>query len=189
MVYEEVSMNKIPTGFKDLFVLEPRVHGDARGYFLESYNKNVFQSLGLDYSFVQDNESLSSYGTLRGLHFQIGTSAQAKLVRAVAGRVLDVVVDLRENEPTFGKHFKVELSSENKKQLLVPRGFAHGFVVLSEKALFQYKVDNFYDPAADRGIAFDDTSLGIDWTIPAEQLLLSDKDKKHPTLKEWSARQ
>jgi dTDP-4-dehydrorhamnose 3,5-epimerase len=174
------------TDFKDLFLFEPKVFGDDRGYFFESFTQNVFDSeTGHTNIFVQDNQSKSSYGTLRGLHFQKGKSAQTKLVRVLSGSVLDVVVDLRPNSITFKKSFSVELSAENKMQLFVPRGFAHGFVVLSETAEFFYKCDNYYNPQAEGGLLFSDPDLNIDWKVPHAQLILSDKDKKNPTLKEY----
>ncbi len=175
-------MNLVRTGIEGLVVLEPRVFGDARGYFFESYNERAFHGLGLRNKFVQDNESFSTYGILRGLHLQAGEAAQAKLVRVVQGRVLDVAVDVRPGSETFGKHFSVELSAENKKMMLVPRGFAHGFVVLSETAVFQYKCDNFYDQKAELGIIFDDPDLAIDWRIPRQDVRLSDKDKLNKRL-------
>ena len=175
-------MKLIDTGFKDLYVLEPKVFGDHRGYFLETYNQNTFSELGLKYDFVQDNESLSKYGTLRGLHFQKGEYAQAKLVRVIQGKVLDVVVDLRKGSETYGKHFSVELSEENKKMMIIPRGFAHGFVVMSEQALFSYKCDNLYAPSQEGGLAYNDISLEINWIVPQSDIILSDKDKKNPSL-------
>lgn len=175
-------MKLVETGIEDLYVIEPRVFGDHRGYFLETYNQSTFKKLGLNYEFVQDNESFSKYGTLRGLHFQKGEYAQAKLVRVLAGKVLDVAVDLRKGSTTYGKHFSVELSAENKKLFIVPRGFAHGFIVLSEAALFSYKCDNFYNPAHEGGIAYDDESLQIDWIVPVEDIILSDKDLKNPRM-------
>lgn len=175
-------MKLIETGIEDLYVIEPRVFGDHRGYFLETYNQSTFKQLGLNYEFVQDNESFSKYGTLRGLHFQKGEYAQAKLVRVLAGKVLDVAVDLRKDSTTYGKHFCVELSAENKKLFIVPRGFAHGFIVLSEAALFSYKCDNFYNPAHEGGIAYDDESLQIDWVVPVEDIILSNKDLKNPRM-------
>ena len=177
-------MNLINTAIKDLLVIEPRVFGDSRGYFFESYNHKIFNQLGLNYHFVQDNESYSKYGTLRGLHFQRGGFAQAKLVRVISGVVLDVVVDLRKGSPTFKKSFSIELSGENKKMLLVPRGFAHGFVVLSDNAVFSYKCDNFYEPAEESGILYNDPFLGIDWKVPEERIILSDKDRVNPLLME-----
>lgn len=177
-------MNRMETGFEGLFVLEPKVFGDHRGYFLESYNHKVFHDQGIKNIFVQDNESLSSFGTLRGLHFQRGEFAQAKLVRVVLGSVLDVVVDIRPQSPTFGKSFTCEINDQNKKMMMIPRGFAHGFVVLSEKALFQYKCDNLYSPANEGGIRFDDPALQIDWRVSVGEMILSDKDKKLPLLKD-----
>ena len=171
---------KIP----DVVVCEPQIFGDERGYFLESFKKSLLDDF-LDYeiNFCQDNESKSSYGVLRGLHYQLAPFAQTKLVRVISGNVLDVALDIRQGSPTFGHHVAVELSSENKKQLLVPRGFAHGFVVLSKEATFAYKVDNYYAPECDRGIAFDDDSLGIDWKINPDELQLSPKDLKQPLFK------
>jgi dTDP-4-dehydrorhamnose 3,5-epimerase len=177
-------MKKIETKIKDLFILEPKVFGDERGYFFESYNQKTFSELGLNYNFVQDNESFSSYGTLRGLHFQKGEFAQAKLVRVLKGRVLDVAVDIRSDSETFGQHVSVELSEENKRMLMIPRGFAHGFVVLSETAIFQYKCDNFYYPSYEDGISWTDSDLKIDWQIPYEKVLLSSKDKVNKSFKE-----
>jgi dTDP-4-dehydrorhamnose 3,5-epimerase len=174
-------MNLIETGIKDLYILEPRVFGDERGYFLESYNESSFGKLGLNYHFVQDNESYSKYGTLRGLHFQKGEHAQAKLVRVLAGKVLDVAVDLRKHSSTFGKSFAVELNSDKKNMLIVPRGFAHGFVVLSETAIFSYKCDNFYSPENEGGIIFNDKDLAIDWIVPEDKIILSAKDKVNST--------
>ena len=171
-------MVRVETGIEGLFVLEPKIFGDHRGYFLESYNQRTFQNLGISNVFIQDNESLSSYGTLRGLHFQKGEFAQAKLVRVVMGSVLDVAVDIREGSKTFGKVFSCELSHDNMKMMMIPRGFAHGFIVLSEKAIFQYKCDNLYSPQNEGGIRYDDPFLNIDWKVPAEKLILSDKDKK-----------
>lgn len=169
------------TDIEGVLILEPKVFGDSRGYFMESFRKSDFP----DVNFVQDNESKSSYGVLRGLHFQKGEAAQAKLVRVVSGRVLDVAVDIRPGSPTFGKHVAVELSGENHRQFFIPRGMAHGFAVLSESAIFQYKCDNYYCPSAEGGIAWDDPELGIDWKIPAEDILLSDKDRHHPSLSEY----
>ncbi|WP_297440850.1 dTDP-4-dehydrorhamnose 3,5-epimerase [Sulfurimonas sp.] len=168
---------------EDIIIIEPDIHGDSRGYFLESYREDKLEEfLGFKINFIQDNESRSSRGVLRGLHYQLPPSAQTKLVRVIKGSVLDVAVDIRKGSPTFGKHVSVELNSENKKQLLVPRGFAHGFVVLEDDTIFAYKVDNYYSPENDRGIAFDDDSLGIDWLVPKDELLLSAKDKTQPIL-------
>lgn len=176
-------MKKIETKISDLFILEPKVFGDERGYFFESYNEKAFKELGFTYNFVQDNESFSSYGTLRGLHFQKGEFAQAKLVRVVKGVVLDVAVDIRKESPTFGQHVAVELSEQNKRMLMIPRGFAHGFVVLSDTAVFQYKCDNFYSPENEGGIAWDDIDLGINWKVERENIIISEKDKRHFFLK------
>lgn len=174
-------MNLIETGIADLYVIEPKVFGDHRGFFLETYNEQVFRKLGLNYKFVQDNESFSKYGTLRGLHFQKGEHAQAKFVRVASGKVLDVAVDLRKGSKTFGKSYSVELSDENKLMFIIPRGFAHGFVVLSETALFSYKCDNFYLPGSEGGLLYNDPTLNIDWKVPPEKIILSDKDKINPT--------
>ena len=175
-------MKLIETGIKDLFIIEPEVFGDNRGYFMESYNKNTFLKLGLDYDFVQDNQSKSKKGVLRGLHFQ-KKYPQAKLVRVIEGEVFDVAVDLRKNSPTFGKWFGVLLSDENKRMFMIPRGFAHGFVVLSESATFTYKCDEFYHPEDEGGINWNDKEIDIKWPIDFEPIL-SEKDKRHPCLKE-----
>ncbi len=173
------------TGFEELFVCEPKVIGDKRGYFFEAFNYQEFkQKTGLTISFVQDNQSLSGYGVLRGLHFQTGNHAQAKLVRVLKGNVLDVVVDIRPGSQTYGKYFSIELSEENKKQLFVPRGFAHGFIVLSEHAEFFYKCDNFYNPESEDGIFYNDPVLNIDWKLPEDKIIVSDKDSKHRLFKE-----
>ncbi|MBV1899635.1 MAG: dTDP-4-dehydrorhamnose 3,5-epimerase [Cycloclasticus sp.] len=165
----------------DVIVVEPRLHGDERGYFMETFRQDLFEeAVGYTVNFVQDNESKSSKGVLRGLHFQLAPHAQSKLVRVIDGSVLDVAVDIRVGSPTFGQHVAVELSGENKRQMFVPRGFAHGFVVLSDTATFAYKVDNYYSPDCDRGLAFDDPQLNIDWRLSSEQLMLSDKDTKQP---------
>jgi dTDP-4-dehydrorhamnose 3,5-epimerase len=162
----------------DVILVEPQVHGDERGYFVETFHQNKFEeAVGHKVDFIQDNESKSSKGVLRGLHFQLPPFAQSKLVRVIQGEVLDVAVDIRKGSPTFGQHVSANLSSENKHQLFVPRGFAHAFVVLSDTAIFAYKVDNFYAPECDRGLAFDDVSLNIDWQLPKVQLILSEKDK------------
>ncbi len=170
-------MNIIDTAIPGVKILEPRIFGDARGYFFESWSQKAFRDAGLEFDFVQDNESYSSYGVLRGLHYQLPPYTQAKLVRVISGVVLDVVVDIRKDSPTFGRHLAVELSGENKRQLLAPRGMAHGFSVLSETATFVYKCDNFYAPSHERSIRFDDPELGIDWRIPPEKRLLSAKDR------------
>ena len=173
-------MNIIETGISGVRILEPKVFGDARGYFFESWNQTVFEAAGITNGWMQDNESKSCFGVLRGRHYQAAPYTQAKIVRAVLGSVLDVVVDIRKGSPTYGKHISVELSSENKRMLYIPRGFAHGFVVLSEEAIFVYKNDNIYMPSSERGIMFNDPDLGIDWRIAPEKIILSEKDKKHP---------
>jgi len=176
-------MNFIKTKIPEVVIVEPTVHKDSRGYFVETFRADKLEEfVGYRINFCQDNESKSSKGVLRGLHYQLHPYAQTKLVRVIQGRVLDVAVDIRKNSPTFGQHVAVELSGENKRQLLVPRGFAHGFVVLEDDTIFAYKVDNYYSPQNDRGIAFDDSSLGIDWIIPHKELKLSDKDTKQPQL-------
>ena len=173
------------TNISDVIIIEPKVHGDDRGYFVETFRADKLEEfLGYKINFCQDNESKSSKGVLRGLHYQLPPHAQTKLVRVIQGRVLDVAVDIRKNSATFGKYVAVELSAENKKQMLVPRGFAHGFVVLEDDTIFAYKVDNYYSPECDRGIAFDDESLNIDWILKKEELKLSDKDTKQPKLNE-----
>ena len=166
----------IATDFPDLVVFEPAVFGDSRGYFFESYNQNVFLVQGLSFNWVQDNQSSSSYGVIRGLHFQIPPYAQTKLVRVLSGAILDVVVDIRKGSPTYGKSFSLELSAENKKQLLVPKGFAHGFSVLSEKAEVLYKCDEFYNKTAEGGIIYNDATLAIDWKIEKSKANVSEKD-------------
>ena len=176
------------TDIEGVLIIEPKVFGDARGYFLESFNAKEFaEKTGLNINFVQDNESMSSYGVMRGLHFQNPPYTQSKLVRCVKGAVLDVAVDIRKGSPTYGQHVAVELTEDNHRQFFVPRGFAHGFAVLSETAVFQYKCDNFYAPQADGGISILDESLGIDWKIPTEKALLSDKDTKHSLLKDFDS--
>ena len=177
-------MNIIKTEIEGLVVIEPRVFGDDRGYFFESFNEREFNEKVGDVRFVQDNESKSRYGVVRGLHFQKGEFAQAKLVRVVSGAVLDVAVDLRPGSPTYGRHHAEVLSGENHRQMYIPRGFAHGFSVLSEEVVFQYKCDNFYCPSAEGAIAWNDPDLAIDWRIPAESVILSEKDKHHPFLYE-----
>ena len=174
-------MNIIETPIADLLIIEPRIFKDSRGYFFESYNKNNFLSNELNYSFVQDNRSLSMFGTIRGLHFQEGNHAQAKLVEVIRGEVLDVAVDLRHESSTFGHSFSIHLSGDNKKQLLIPRGFAHGFSVLSKEALFSYKCDNIYHSPSENGIIYNDSSLKIDWKIPKSSELLSEKDLNLPS--------
>lgn len=177
MVYQE-------TDIKGVYVIEPKVFNDARGYFFESWKKEEFEEHVGDISFVQENESKSSYGVLRGLHYQKGEFAQSKLVRVIKGRVLDVAVDIRRSSPTFGQHVMVELSDENKRQFFIPRGFAHRFLVLSEEAIFTYKVDNIYAPQAEAGIRWDDPQLGIEWPVSLDQVLTSEKDTKSPFLKD-----
>jgi dTDP-4-dehydrorhamnose 3,5-epimerase len=169
------------TIIKGVWIITPKVFADARGYFMESFRQDAFEKHIGRVVFVQDNESRSSYGVLRGLHFQLPPFEQSKLVRVVQGTVLDVAVDIRRNSPTFGKYVAVELSAENKRQLFIPHGMAHGFVVLSDTAVFTYKVDNYYAPQAERSIRFDDPTIGIDWRVPTEKLILSNKDKHHPT--------
>ena len=173
------------TDIKGLMVIEPRVFGDARGYFMESFSERKFRELtGLDVDFVQDNESRSSYGVVRGLHFQREPHAQAKLVRVVSGRALDVAVDLREGSPTYGRHFAIELTGDNHLQVYIPRGFAHGFAALSDEVVFQYKCDEYYAPDSEAAIIWNDPDLDIDWRLPAEDVIVSDKDKNHPKLKD-----
>ena len=173
------------TRIPDVIIIEPNVYEDGRGYFFESYNKKKFEEVVGKISFVQDNESKSSKGVLRGLHFQKPPFAQAKLVRCIEGKVLDVLVDIRKNSKTYGQHVAVELSGENKKQVFIPKGFAHGFVVLSDSATFAYKVDNTYAPASDAGIHWNDTSLNIQWTINESEILVSEKDSKLPFFSEF----
>ena len=170
----------IETKLKGAIIIEPKIFEDHRGYFFESYNKQHYVDNGIPADFVQDNESFSGRGTLRGLHYQAGEHAQAKLVRVIQGRVIDVAVDLREDSPTYGEHVTVELSAENKKLFYIPRGFGHGFVVLSETALFSYKCDNFYNKASEGGIIFNDATLNIDWGIKADDMILSEKDSVLP---------
>ena len=178
-------MNVIKTDIEGVLILEPRVFKDARGYFFESYNKEEFDRLVAPVDFVQDNESCSTRGVMRGLHFQRPPHTQAKLVRCVRGEVLDVAVDIRKGSPTYGKYVSCLLTEENHRQFFVPRGFAHGFAVLSDVAVFQYKCDNFYAPQADGGISILDDSLGIDWGIDINEAILSEKDKNHPLLKDF----
>ena len=178
-------MNFIRTNIPDVIIIEPTVHGDHRGYFVETFRADKLEAfLGYKLNFGQDNESKSSKGVLRGLYYQLAPHAQTKLVRVISGRVLDVAVDIRRNSPTFGQHVAVELTADNKKQLLVPRGFAHGFVVLEDDTIFAYKVDNYYSPECDRGIAFNDPALNIDWILKTEELKLSAKDTTQPKLNE-----
>lgn len=172
----------ISTDIPDLLVFEPKVFADSRGYFFESYSEKIFEQQGLNIPFVQDNQSSSSYGVIRGLHYQLNPHAQTKLVRVLVGRILDVAVDVRNGSPTYGKYFSIELSDENKKQLLVPKGFAHGFSVLSERAVVMYKCDAFYSKESEGGFRFDDPSLNIDWQIPHDKAIISDKDQVLPFL-------
>ncbi|GAB4286728.1 MAG: dTDP-4-dehydrorhamnose 3,5-epimerase [Marinilabiliales bacterium] len=174
-------MKIIETGIPDLLIIQPVVYKDSRGYFFESYNKNDFEQHGLSYDFVQDNQSFSEYGVVRGLHYQLQPYAQTKLIRVLDGEIYDVAVDIRKDSPTFGKWFGIILSSENFYQLLVPKGFAHGFSVLSQKADVMYKCDNFYNKESERGIIFNDKSLNIDWKIPENKMIISDKDKAFPS--------
>lgn len=176
-------MTFIRTAIPDVVIIDPVVHGDERGYFVETFRADkLSEFLGYKINFCQDNESRSSYGVLRGLHYQLPPFAQTKLVRVIEGEVLDIAVDIRKGSPTFGQHVAVHLSGENKRQLLIPRGFAHGFVVLSETCTFAYKVDNYYSPECDRGIAFDDSALNIDWLVEKDALRLSAKDTKQPLM-------
>jgi dTDP-4-dehydrorhamnose 3,5-epimerase len=182
-------MKLTPTSIADLVVIEPTVFEDQRGYFMESYQQAWFAAHVAPTQFIQDNESKSSRGVLRGLHFQSGAFAQAKLVRVLQGEVLDIAVDLRPDSPTFGQHLSIVLNDQNKKQVFIPRGFAHGFVVLSETAVFAYKVDNLYSKAHEGGILFNDPELDIDWGIPSTEMILSEKDTLLPSFEEWKALQ
>lgn len=178
-------MNFLRTDIPDVVIIEPQVHGDDRGYFVETFREDKLEAfLRFKVNFCQDNESKSSKGVLRGLHYQLTPASQTKLVRVIKGSVLDVAIDIREGSPTFGKHVVIELNEENKRQLFIPRGFAHGFVVLEDDTVFAYKVDNYYSPEYDRGIAFDDNAIGIDWLLDKSELKLSDKDTKQPLLKD-----
>ena len=177
-------MKVLKTAIEGLLIIEPTVFGDSRGYFFESFSQREFEEKVRKINFVQDNESMSSYGVMRGLHFQRPPFAQSKLVRCVKGKVLDVAVDIRKGSPTFGKYVAVELTEDNHRQLFVPRGFAHGFSVLSEEAIFQYKCDNLYAPQSEGAIAWNDPDINIDWQLPAEDVLLSAKDSAHPMLKD-----
>ena len=180
-------MKIIPTKIEGVVIIEPRLFQDDRGYFFESYSEKDFNREVREIHFVQDNESKSSYGVMRGLHFQRPPFTQSKLVRCVKGAVLDVVVDIRKGSPTYGQHVAVELTEDNHRQFFIPRGFAHGFAVLSPEAVFQYKCDNFYHPEADGGISILDSSLGIDWRIPTDHAILSEKDTRHPLLKDFDS--
>ena len=178
-------MEIIKTNIEGVVIIEPRIFKDDRDYFFESFSQREFEEKVCKTTFVQDNESKSSYGVLRGLHFQKPPFAQSKLVRVIKGVVLDVAVDIRKGSPTFGQYVSVELTGENHRQFFIPRGFAHGFSVLSEEVIFQYKCDNFYSPQSEGAIAWNDPDLNIDWRIPAEKVVLSEKDSKHPRLKDW----
>ena len=178
-------MEVIKTNIEGVVIIEPRIFKDDRGYFFESFSQREFEEKVCKTTFVQDNESKSSYGVLRGLHFQKPPFAQSKLVQVIKGAVLDVAVDIRKGSPTFGQYVSVELTGENHRQFFIPRGFAHGFSVLSEEVIFQYKCDNFYSPQSEGAIAWNDPDLNIDWRIPAEKVVLSEKDSKHPRLKDW----
>jgi dTDP-4-dehydrorhamnose 3,5-epimerase len=180
-------MEVIKTAIEGLVIIEPKVFKDARGYFFESFSQREFEEKVRKVNFVQDNESMSSYGVIRGLHFQRPPFTQSKLMRCTKGKVLDVAVDIRKGSPTYGQHVAVELSEENHRQVFIPRGFAHGFSVLSKEAIIQYKCDNFYAPEADGGISIKDESLGIDWKIPTENAILSEKDIKHLCLKDFDS--
>lgn len=180
-------MNFVKTFIDGIYIIEPKIFEDARGFFYEGYNKRIFDQEGLNYNFVQDNISKSSYGTIRGLHFQKGEFAQAKLIRVLVGHIIDVAVDLRLNSPTYGKYIEVELSDKNHKQLLIPRGFAHGFSVISNEAIINYKVDNFYSKDHEDGIRFDDPDLNINWRIAKDKAIISDKDKKYFCFKEFKS--
>ncbi len=180
-------MDVIKTALEGVVIIEPKIFGDTRGYFFESFSQREFDEKVRKINFVQDNESMSTYGVMRGLHFQKSPFTQSKLVRCVKGAVLDVAVDIRKGSPTYGQHVAVELTEDNHRQFFVPRGFAHGFAVLSEIAIFQYKCDNFYAPQADGGISIADESLGIDWKIPADKILLSEKDTLHACLKDFDS--
>lgn len=182
-----IGMNIIKTALEGVVIIEPRVFEDPRGYFFESFSERDFNTQVREVRFVQDNESMSGYGVMRGLHFQRPPFTQSKLVRCVKGAVLDVAVDIRKGSPTYGQHVAVELTEDNHRQFFVPRGFAHGFAVLSDTAIFQYKCDNFYAPQADGGISILDDSLGIDWRIPTDKAILSEKDTKHPLLKDFDS--
>lgn len=177
-------MDIIKTNIEGVVIIEPKVFNDSRGYFFESYSDEWFKKNVCNTTFIQDNESKSSYGVLRGLHFQKGRASQSKLVRVVSGAVLDVAVDIRKGSPTFGHHVSAMLTGENKRQFFVPRGFAHGFIVVSDEAVFQYKCDNYYAPSEEGAIMWNDPDLGIDWKMDASKLILSDKDKAHPLLKD-----
>lgn len=177
-------MEIIKTPISDLLILKPRVFEDARGFFCETYNEKDYRQAGIDLHFCQDNQSKSTYGVIRGLHYQLNPQSQSKLVSAIQGTVWDVAVDLRASSPTFGQWYGIELSEENHLQFLIPQGFAHGFSVLTDTAVFAYKCDNFYSPVLERGLMYNDPALGIDWKIPADKAVISDKDMKHPLFKD-----
>jgi len=177
-------MKFIKTKISEVFIIEPKVFGDERGYFMETFREDLFEKNVRKINFIQDNESKSKRGVLRGLHYQLPPFAQSKLVRVIKGSVIDVAIDIRKNSPTFGKYVAVELSEENKRELFIPRGFAHGFLVTSNEAIFTYKVDNYYAPKYDRSIRFDDPDINIDWNFSKEEILVSDKDKNAPFLKD-----
>ena len=177
-------MNIIPTEIEGVLIIEPRIFQDSRGYFFESFNQKEFEDKVGPINFVQDNESKSCYGVVRGLHFQKGEKAQSKLVRVVKGKVLDVAVDIRPGSKTFGKHVAVEISEDDHRQFFIPKGFAHGFSVLSDEVIFQYKCDNFYCPESEGAIAWNDPDLGIDWKVPEDMIILSEKDRHHPKLRD-----
>lgn len=179
-------MNITPTHIDGVYIIEPRVFTDARGHFFESYNKLRLEEKGVEYNFVQDNQSKSSYGVIRGLHFQKAPHAQAKLLRVVEGVILDVAVDIRKNSPTYGQHVAIELSADNFKQLLIPQGFAHGFSVLSQTAIVQYKCTDYYFPETEGGISYNDSNLGIDWKVPIDNAIVSEKDAKLPKLQDFT---
>ena len=175
-------MEVIKTNIEGVVIIEPRIFADERGYFFEAFSEREFVKKVCDCHFVQDNEAKSSYGVVRGLHFQLPPHAQSKLVRVVKGTILDIAVDIRKGSPTFGKHIAMELSAENHRQIFIPKGFAHGYAVLSDEAIVEYKCDNFYHPECEGGIAWDDATIGIDWQIPTDEIILSERDKKHPSL-------
>ena len=177
-------MEIIKTHIPDLLIIKPRVFADTRGFFCETYNENKFRKVGIDLHFCQDNQSKSSYGVIRGLHYQLNPQSQSKLVTVALGSVWDVAVDLRKDSPSFGQWYGIELTEENHLQFLIPQGFAHGFSVLTETALFSYKCDNFYNPTLERGIMYNDPALAIDWKIPTDEAIISEKDTKHPLLKD-----
>ena len=183
----QIKVEKNVDGIEGLCVIEPAVHGDARGYFMETYNEKDMKEAGIDIHFVQDNQSFSAQkGTLRGLHYQLNPKCQAKLLRATRGAIFDVAVDIRKGSPTFGKYVSVELTEDNHRQFFIPRGFAHGFSVLTDEVIFQYKCDNFYAPQSEGALAWDDPDLGIDWRVPANEIVLSEKDNHHELLKDAS---